>query len=610
MADLASVTENFFSVASETFTDNLSSSISAGAGTVPVNNATEYAQGDVVVLTVDPGTVNEATFIGVKDTGNQFIDCIWTEGNVAVGHDAGATIIDYDSATHHYAQTKGILQFANQQGGLLTQAVRDALSLGTQAVNGWEVFPHAVQVSSGYNKGRGYYDITVPNQDVTSLLSVGNKMRFERSVAAPTQCADFDNALSQYASLGSPSGYGSITDDITIEAWIYYEPLTTPQAMGIFSRRTASTGGSGFSLRVDANGFPVILGLASGNFRAWTSNTAIPSNQWVHIAATLDMSGNTSATNKIYINGTEVTCSLSSSGSPTSFTQSGTLNICGEFGNNNRFHGKISDVRFWSVVRSATEIADNMNQALTGSETNLAGYWNLNGTFNDSTANANNLSGSGGAVATDLNNPFSDLEYADISTVTFSSPDTTLRVFTKSANVIPNMALNAVYYSTNQSPYGYPSRNTLIDNVHNRYKAGAYATGTTIPTSSWAKIRLDNVYLDSNKDFDTVNYRYVASVSGWYQINAQAAVGDAGIDTTGNAYAGLRINGSEVVQTQAIRGSGSNLVLPIPTISCLRYLSAGDYVELWGFNGDPTTPRGVASGIRKTFMDIHLVSME
>lgn len=116
MADLSSLSDNFFTVASETFTDNLSSSILAGATTVPVNSAVEYTEGDCVALTVNPGTNDEATFIGKKDSGNQFIECVWTEGNTGVGHDAGATIIDYDSASHHNAQTKGIKVEHNDDG--------------------------------------------------------------------------------------------------------------------------------------------------------------------------------------------------------------------------------------------------------------------------------------------------------------------------------------------------------------------------------------------------------------------------------------------------------------------------------------------------------------
>lgn len=121
MADLSGVTENFFATASETFEDNLSGSISAGAATVPVNDASAYDDGDVAAITVDPGTVNEATFIGVKQ-GNQFEDCVWTEGNVGVGHSGGAQVVDYTSATHQSAMVKGLLQVLNQAGQIKNTA--------------------------------------------------------------------------------------------------------------------------------------------------------------------------------------------------------------------------------------------------------------------------------------------------------------------------------------------------------------------------------------------------------------------------------------------------------------------------------------------------------
>ncbi len=66
MSNLTGVT-NYFATAHENFADNLSGSISALATTVTVTSASEYANGDIVVLTVDPGTVNEATFVGINN---------------------------------------------------------------------------------------------------------------------------------------------------------------------------------------------------------------------------------------------------------------------------------------------------------------------------------------------------------------------------------------------------------------------------------------------------------------------------------------------------------------------------------------------------------------
>lgn len=117
MANLTGLTQNFFPTASETYANNLSSSISALAATVAVNSANEYADGDVATITVDAGTANEATFTGVKASSPaRFTNCVWTEGNLGVGHASGATVIDYDSATHMSQVSKGILVEHKQNG--------------------------------------------------------------------------------------------------------------------------------------------------------------------------------------------------------------------------------------------------------------------------------------------------------------------------------------------------------------------------------------------------------------------------------------------------------------------------------------------------------------
>jgi hypothetical protein len=117
MANLSGLTQNFFPTASETYANNLSASISALAATVAVNSANEYADGDVATLTVDAGTANEATFTGVKASSPaRFTNCVWTEGNLGVGHASGAPVIDYDSATHMSQVSKGILVEHKQNG--------------------------------------------------------------------------------------------------------------------------------------------------------------------------------------------------------------------------------------------------------------------------------------------------------------------------------------------------------------------------------------------------------------------------------------------------------------------------------------------------------------
>jgi hypothetical protein len=488
MADLSGVIDNYFTVASETFSDNLSSSISAGATTVPVNNNSEYTNGDCVVLTVDPGTVNEATFIG-KKSGLNFIECIWTEGNVAVGHSNGATVIDYDSATHHSAQSKGIQQFANDDGTLKTQPVRDALGLGASAVNGWEVLPYTLAVTSGYNKGNKEFDIVVSNNDLSDELTPGMRLRLQRGTTAPTQCMDLESSSSQYGSKTTSSGLGQ-TDDITVEAWINPESYVLG---GIMTTANGTTNGWNFYL--DASGRITFAGArAADDFIV--SLQSVNLGIWQHVAANIDSSG---ATGTIYINGISVVSSFTNNAN-TAFLATNTNFVIGATNAatpTNFFDGKISDCRIWSVVRTATQIQDNMNNQLVGSETNLVGYWKLNGALTDSTSNANHLTGSGGAVATTLDNPMKDTEYAIITRVSYSAPNTTLTVYTGTDYNIPNMTLSSPYYSVQKSPYGFPTEKdkwTLNFPIYSTINVGGTTANTTynaggyfvdIPKGSW-----------------------------------------------------------------------------------------------------------------------------
>jgi len=456
MSDLSSVTDNYLPTAHETFTDNLSSSISALATTVPVNSAIEYADGDTVVLTVDAGTADEATFVGKKDVGaDQFIECIWTEGNLAVGHDSGATIVDYDSATHYNLISEAIQLIMNQDGSLKDTPIRTALGLSAASTNGWEVFPYTFSVASGYNTGNKSFDMTVASQDVTSILSPGMRLRLERDTAAPTQCTDLESGSSQYASKSSPAGI-TFTTTFTAEAWIKLESYTGATQM-IIGRQNGSTQGFGFRLSATGQVEAIGLRIASNN-KSIQSYQSIPLDKWVHIAACIDMTAGDTSAQKIWIDGVEVPRVYTLTGTATALVQGTTeLSLGARVSGVDMYtDAKLADVRVWSAVRSATEIQDNMNQALAGTETNLVAYFPLNGDFNDSTANANNLTASGSAVATDLDNPFSDTQYVIITNVSYSSPNSTVTVFTGTDHMIPNMTLTSPFYSSQSVPFGFP----------------------------------------------------------------------------------------------------------------------------------------------------------
>ncbi len=104
------------------------------------------------------------------------------------------------------------------------------------------------------------------------------------------------------------------------------------------------------------------------------SSPSILQNVWSHIALVKE-----GLQFKVYVNGQSVITTVAPAA----------VNITGpyQFGYiDNYFAGKIDDVRFWNSPRSATEIANNINVALTGNEVGLVGYY----TFNEGVANGTN----------------------------------------------------------------------------------------------------------------------------------------------------------------------------------------------------------------------------
>jgi hypothetical protein len=95
-------------------------------------------------------------------------------------------------------------------------------------------------------------------------------------------------------------------------------------------------------------------------------------NTWHHIAMTFN-SGVINGT-LIYIDGVlklTTTMTISNQGDP--FIIGSSVDPYNQF-----FSGSIDDVRFWNVIRTQTQILDNMNTELLGSETGLVAFYPLN----------------------------------------------------------------------------------------------------------------------------------------------------------------------------------------------------------------------------------------
>lgn len=307
-------------------------------------------------------------------------------------------------------------------------------------------------VSVHTNDGQRQHVLKVAGVDVTSQIYAGMKGKITRNTSPSTQCTDLEKTtLQQYWNKSTPAGI-SFIDDYTLEAFI--KPESLDASMMIVSRHDGSTG---FWLQLGSDGRIVIRGQSGSGAREGISRICVPLNRWSHVAASWDLSAGSAV---IHIDGVSVPVSISGT-AITSLTQAGNLMV-GYSGAGAYFDGKISEVRIWNSVRTSTQIRDNMNQALTGSESNLVGYWKFNGNGNDSTSNANHLTATGTGTtptATNADNPFYSVEYFWITKVTYDGSDSYITVFTGTRHQIPNQTLLNFYYSPHANPAGFPAKN-------------------------------------------------------------------------------------------------------------------------------------------------------
>lgn len=129
-----------------------------------------------------------------------------------------------------------------------------------------------------------------------------------------------------------------------------------------------------FLLRIGDAGFPqnqLQLVNPNGNFPEGNSQLGLPNNEWIHVAAVWDA---TTGDRIIYHNGKEMARDSKASGTVSLEDNC----FVGKAWNDSRWlDGEISELRIWSVQRSAEELAANFYEVDPASE-GLVAYWKFN----------------------------------------------------------------------------------------------------------------------------------------------------------------------------------------------------------------------------------------
>ena len=117
------------------------------------------------------------------------------------------------------------------------------------------------------------------------------------------------------------------------------------------------------------------------------------------------------------------------------------------------------------------------------------------------------------------------------------------------------------------------------------------------------KVQLNGESYDVDDEFDnSSNYRFTATVAGYYQVNAAIKYSTT-VDQK-SYVASIRRNGSEIAQSQLISAHTTFLAV---TVSDIVFLDATQYLELFAFH-DSGSAKNIENGTAKTFMSVHRLS--
>lgn len=117
------------------------------------------------------------------------------------------------------------------------------------------------------------------------------------------------------------------------------------------------------------------------------------------------------------------------------------------------------------------------------------------------------------------------------------------------------------------------------------------------------KISIDAEDFDEGSDLDIGNGRFVAPVTGYYQVNMNVSF--TNVDANGVAIAEIFVNGAVVSSFWDYSTAAAND--PRVNGSDLVYAVAGQYIELYG---DCSTTEALSTGSAATWMSVYFVGTE
>ncbi len=183
------------------------------------------------------------------------------------------------------------------------------------------------------------------------------------------------NGTTNYIKVTDDNSLDFGTSDFTIEAWINTDGSSDRQ--GIYSKRVKNGSTTLFSLRI-SNKLEFYIRSGGSSHRTFTGNTILLTGKWYHVAIVADRNGNA----VFYINGVKETNTLDISSvgdvSTNNYAEIGKSNNIETNSSHRAFKGDMDEYRIWNRALTQTEIRNNMNKQLTGTEPGLVAYYRMN----------------------------------------------------------------------------------------------------------------------------------------------------------------------------------------------------------------------------------------
>lgn len=282
-----------------------------------------------------------------------------------------------------------------------TEVTYATTTFGSKATPGVNRAGNDVSGTLGYESNNISLDA---NAFVNNIGDVGSPS-IETSVNQVRGNSIVLDGTNDYIDLGATASLEN-QNGFTFETWI--KPISIDvNSERVFSKRMNNTNrieiflGNGGS---EADNQFLKISICNGtNQTANSPNLSVPVGEWTHIAITFD--GTASAGNRLrfYANGIRQTLS-SDPVATTTPSGTGNAHIGKRSDNANKPSNiELDEIRLWNIARTEQAVRENMHLTLTGCETGLVSYYQLNETTGTAARDAlgtNNATLVNGAVRT------------------------------------------------------------------------------------------------------------------------------------------------------------------------------------------------------------------